>query len=347
MEDGKNNSSELSDMEKLLIQNSSMMDDIQKLWVCVHNLSAEVKSLKEEKDDLALEVTELNAYNRRSNIELRNIPESVKDSKLEDYCLDVLAKMEIELSSYEIVACHRLGKYKRDQTRSVIVRFTNRKYADDAIYWQRSLKNTKFKDIFITENLCPTNRKISSILYKAKKGNKINSVWTRHGLVSAKMEMTGETFKVKTIESAELFVETSSVLRNSGHTKDNHPATVTKINEILNRSDVENPVAMGPNVEAPMVLAPVVVAPVVVSPEVVAPEVVVPVVAVPEVVVPEVVVPKVVVPEVVVPKDVVLEVVAPKVVAPEDIEISPVGNDLLLNVLKRVTEDGVYPSPKK
>ena len=103
-------------MEKLMIQNSSLVGEVKQLWAKIHDLSSEVRLLKKEKDELVAEVNDLNAYNRRSNIELRNISESIKDDKLEEYCLDVLAEMEIELSSYEIVACHRLGKCQRNKT---------------------------------------------------------------------------------------------------------------------------------------------------------------------------------------------------------------------------------------
>ena len=222
MEEQKVNKSGISDVEKLMIQNSSLVGEIKQLWAKMEDLSSEVRLLKKEKDELVAEVNDLNAYNRRSNIELRNISESVKDDKLEEYCLDVLAKMEMDLSSYEIVACHRLGKFQRNKTRSVILRFTNRKYAYDAIYYQSSLKKTKFEKIFITENLCPTHRKIFGILYKAFKGRKIDSVWTHHGFVCARMEAKGERFKITSIEQAELFVETSSLLRNHGDTNSSH-----------------------------------------------------------------------------------------------------------------------------
>ena len=39
---------------------------------------------------------------------------------------------------------------------------------------------------------------------KAKKEKKIDNVWTHHGLVSAKMDITSESYKIKSIESAEL-----------------------------------------------------------------------------------------------------------------------------------------------
>ena len=117
MEEKTNNVSGLSDMEKVLIQNSSLVGEIKQLWEKMQDLSSEVRILRKEKDDLVAEVNELNAYNRRSNIEFRNIPESVKDDKLEDYCLDVLAEMEMDLSSYEIIACHRLGKFQQNKNR--------------------------------------------------------------------------------------------------------------------------------------------------------------------------------------------------------------------------------------
>ena len=144
MEEIKEESSGLQDVISVLIQNSALMGVIKQLWTKVQEITSEVKLLKKEKDELVNVVNDLNAYNRRRNIELRNIPEKIKEDELEEYCLDILNEMKIDLSSYEIVACHRLGKYQRNITRSVIMRFTNRKYAYDALYYQSSLKKSKF-----------------------------------------------------------------------------------------------------------------------------------------------------------------------------------------------------------
>ena len=72
----------------------------------------------------------------------------------------------------------------------MIVRFVNRKFAYSALEKSKNLNksnNKEYKRIFITENLCPTNRIIFNHLYKLKKESKINNVWTVNGSVFFKL----------------------------------------------------------------------------------------------------------------------------------------------------------------
>ena len=58
-------------------------------------------------------------YSRRNNVEICNIPESVDDN-LEEFIIKMLKSTNMDISSYDIVAVHRLGK-KTNRTRNVIV----------------------------------------------------------------------------------------------------------------------------------------------------------------------------------------------------------------------------------
>ena len=117
-------------------------------------------------------------YSRRNNVEFCNIPENIDDKCLEEYILKMLKSLNMDISSYDIVAVHRLGK-KNNRPRKVIVRFLNRKDAYKSLKLNKSLKETqRYKNIFIIENLCPTNRKIFNALYKLKKSERIQAVWS-------------------------------------------------------------------------------------------------------------------------------------------------------------------------
>ena len=67
-------------------------------------------------------ITNQDIYNRRNNVEFNNIPENIDDSQLENYILKLLKEFDMDISSYDIVAVHRLGK-KTNRPRNVIVRF--------------------------------------------------------------------------------------------------------------------------------------------------------------------------------------------------------------------------------
>ena len=68
----------------------------------------------------------------------------------------------IEVKSYDIEACHRIGK-SRNSSKKTIVRFSNRKFAKQALYNMKKLKLIDksalglANDEFINENLTPVN----------------------------------------------------------------------------------------------------------------------------------------------------------------------------------------------
>ena len=79
--------------------------------------------------DLENEVNEMNQYSRCENIEMQNIPESVVQEDLEKFEINLFKEIKLEISSYDLVAVHRLGKPSSRKNRNVIVRFLNRKLA--------------------------------------------------------------------------------------------------------------------------------------------------------------------------------------------------------------------------
>ena len=109
----------------------------------------------------------------------------------------MLSAQEIYLRAPDIEAVHRLGQRERGRTRTVICRFVNRKNAFAAMKYQKDLKNTNhFKNLWITENLCPTHRRIFNILYKHHKKGLIFDVKSRNGLIYAKMNEGDERKKI-------------------------------------------------------------------------------------------------------------------------------------------------------
>ena len=71
-------------------------------------------------------------YSRRENLVISGIPDSILQNDLENEVISIINKIGLEnLSSYEIVACHRMFKRKNDRYPArTIVRFTNRKVVD-------------------------------------------------------------------------------------------------------------------------------------------------------------------------------------------------------------------------
>ena len=129
--------------------------------------------------------------------------------KLHNHCIDVFNSLNIHVTSYDIVAVHRQGKFSRGRTRSVITRFVNRKHAYDVLDNANQLYGTNFKRYFVTENLCPTYRNCFNVLYKGKKKRLIDDVWSYNGIVYARMTENGDSIKVSSVKDAKLFIETA------------------------------------------------------------------------------------------------------------------------------------------
>ena len=122
---------------------------------------------------LEREVARLDQYGRRENIEIIGIPNNIKGSELEINVIRILRKIGLtHIQHFNIAACHRLGSKDRFGNYNTIVRFINRK---DSISCLKSRKNLPFcrelgfHHIYITENLCPSNRSIFETLSDLKK----------------------------------------------------------------------------------------------------------------------------------------------------------------------------------
>ena len=153
-------------------------------------LTSENEHLYDTIYDIEVNLSSVDQYSRRSNIEICNIPEKISQKNLEVYVLKVMNSIGVQLQSYDLVAVHRIGKFTRGKNRNVIIRFVNRKGAYLCLRDSKLLKKAKigeYKKLFIIENLCPRNRNIFNYLYKLKKLEKIKNVWSYNGSVYYKM----------------------------------------------------------------------------------------------------------------------------------------------------------------
>ena len=59
----------------------------------------------------------LEQHGRRNNLEITGIPDDVDDQKLEKKVIEILDKINVNVSSKDVEACHRIGKSKTPQKR--------------------------------------------------------------------------------------------------------------------------------------------------------------------------------------------------------------------------------------
>ena len=138
---------------------------------------------------MEVELNNTNQYSRRSNVEIRGIPESIQQRDLENHLIDVLHSIGINVESYDIVAVHRIGRIVHGKSRNVITRFINRKNAEKATKNSFKLftsQNASYKKYFICDNLCPAMHRIFNKLNKYKKNKVVSDVWSLNGHVFMK-----------------------------------------------------------------------------------------------------------------------------------------------------------------
>ena len=167
---------------------------------------------------LEKQLSKLDQYGRRENIEISGIPSNVTDRQLETEVLRILKQIGLKhLEHFHIVACHRIGSTDLKGNRNTIVRFINRKDAIQCLKLRRNLHLCKYlgySNLFIMENLCPAYKSIFDDLTELKNEGLVKKVWSFNGTVNYKL--TGDTNEkpVKNLHEWELenlYIENRSV----------------------------------------------------------------------------------------------------------------------------------------
>ena len=136
------------------------------------------------------EVSRLDQYGRRENVEISDIPESVSDRNLEYNIIKILQKIGLKnINHYHIVACHRLSKRDKNGNRNTIIRFLNRKDAISCLQNRKHLhlcSEFGFNNLYAMENLCPAYKSIFENLKDRKNNGQIKKVWSYNGAIHFK-----------------------------------------------------------------------------------------------------------------------------------------------------------------
>ena len=140
---------------------------------------------------LEKQISRLDQYGRRENIEIAGIPAKVHNKNLETEVLKILREIGLKhLQHFNIVACHRLGKVDKNGCRNIIIRFMNRKDAIKCLKLRRNLylcNELGYENLSIMENLCPAFKSIFEDTIQLKKEGHVKKVWTYNGIVNYKM----------------------------------------------------------------------------------------------------------------------------------------------------------------
>ena len=84
-------------------------------------LRMKVKNLENKVMSLEINGNHLEQYGKRNNLEITGIPDDVSDENLEEKVIQVLSEIQVNVSSSDVEACHRIGKSKNSSKKKTIV----------------------------------------------------------------------------------------------------------------------------------------------------------------------------------------------------------------------------------
>ena len=143
-------------------------------------------------------------YNRRESVEIHGFPETITDRNLEEKSKELLEEIGCgKIKSSQIHACHRM-KNKN----VTIIRFVNRKTADNALHNRAKLKNIdrkkynleQDKKLYINESLCRPMQYLSYKVRCAYKAKKIVSFNMWKGKLTLKVDNEGEDISISHVQ---------------------------------------------------------------------------------------------------------------------------------------------------
>ena len=185
-------------VDKLVHEMTQKNEDLAKQ---VNKLSAENINLKSRLDNQHAKIvqTEINLYKqeqyqRRNNVELSGIPESITPDKLEDKVVDILEAINIKANKNDIEACHRLGRKGDTGPRRTIIRFVNRRSCEQIMLKKRNLADINRRALELGENAVYANYSLCnayrSLWYNAKKlfhASRIQGFWVSKATVRVRL----------------------------------------------------------------------------------------------------------------------------------------------------------------
>ena len=150
------------------------------------------------------ELIDLQQYVRRNNVEICNLPESIKDDDLESTVIDIGKAVDIDIKRRDVEAVQRLKPRKNENgPRRTIVRFKNRKICEALLRSSKEFHKSATQEkanlsdkIFINSNLSNYNRLLWGKSKALLKGNKIHKFWSFNGNIHIKINENDNPLRI-------------------------------------------------------------------------------------------------------------------------------------------------------
>ena len=117
-----------------------------------NHYKAELCNLKKENSQLKEQLLNMESQSRRVNLQFHSIAEDKKEN-CERIILNILNKVGLDISAQQIERCHRLGPYRSNRSRPVIVRFLSYKDRQSVFEVRKTIKDSC--DVRVSEDFPP------------------------------------------------------------------------------------------------------------------------------------------------------------------------------------------------
>ena len=200
---------ELTDINNFLSRNNTLMlNRIISLEDNNKKLNNEIKEMQNYIDEIndgmyyiERDIIKNAQYTRRESLIISGIPDNVPQRNLEPTALKIIQALGLKnISSYEVVACHRLadnndGRYPQ----KTIIRFTNRKAVNFCLKNRKNhhlVKEATKLNVRFYENLCEKNDFIYRECKRLKISNQIDDSSVSNGFVKITKDEGDKTLKI-------------------------------------------------------------------------------------------------------------------------------------------------------
>jgi hypothetical protein len=152
-----------------------------------------ISKLERENNELMANLDSLEQYGRRSLIRVAGISEGGSDEDTNTIVQKIISDIDPDLSPTDIERSHRVGKlgdsrgHNHARPRQIIVRLTNPIVKRRILKCRKNLKSySKYKHVYINEDLTRTRNKIHSHARQLLKRKTIAQLWTTNGKILMK-----------------------------------------------------------------------------------------------------------------------------------------------------------------
>lgn len=169
------------------VENDKLRDSVATLTVRLKSSDDENKKLKAEilrqHEQTQDQINNLEQYGRRNNVRIDGITDTENETASETgkMVVEILnAKIpELKLTTRDIDIAHRIGSYKKENKRTVIVKLVSRMTKQEILRKKKIFGPDK---VYINEDLTKTNRAVLQSV-RLKQKDFVQGAWSRDGTI--------------------------------------------------------------------------------------------------------------------------------------------------------------------